>query len=71
MNSLFITAEQLKDAFGVKKNDALKQMLANNNVRFFVRRDGKPFTTTAAINDALGIQGQSQDDDGFNLDALQ
>jgi len=65
---MFVTTKQLREAFGITPNDKLKETLAMNNVRFFTRRDGLPFTTIAALNEALGTKDEH--DDGFNIEAL-
>jgi hypothetical protein len=69
---VFISTEQLKEAFGVKRIGNLKALLSRNRVTYFTDVNGKPFTTKEALNSALGVGNlEVKSDDGFNIDHLK
>jgi len=65
---MLVSAEQLKDHFKIRYRDKLKTKLTMERVRFFVDRDGWPFTTSEALNAALGLKGKEVNDDNFSTD---
>jgi hypothetical protein len=45
--------EQLKVLFGCDQGKKLLELRQRQNLRYFVTREGKPWTTLAAMNDVL------------------
>lgn len=45
--------EQLKQLFGCDQGKKLLELMQRQNLRYFVTREGKPWTTLAAMNDVL------------------
>jgi hypothetical protein len=67
---MIISTEELKEHFRSKQIAKLKGILSTNKIPFFVDKKGNPFTTSEALNYALGIKEIDNQDDGFNLDHL-
>ena len=45
--------QQLKKIFGCDQGKKLIELMQKQGVRYLVTREGKPFTTMAAVNDVL------------------
>ncbi|MDX8383399.1 MAG: hypothetical protein R8M45_04910 [Ghiorsea sp.] len=66
---MFVTHKELAKAFGVSQCPKLKAILAANNIPFFIASDKKPFTTSEALNAALGLGKVTiSSDSKLNLD---
>ncbi len=62
MNQLLST-EQLKKATGYKNVADIEKCLQKNHIRVIYGKKGNIFTTTDAINNALGIKTEPENDD--------
>lgn len=60
MTESIITHEQLKEAFGCKTKDSLESLMRQQKVAFLYGRDGRQFTTTTALNAAMGLIATDQ-----------
>lgn len=67
---MIISTDELKEHFKFKQAANLKGILASNKIPFFTDKKGNPFTTSEALNYALGITDKEINDDGFNLDHI-
>ena len=54
-----LTTDQLKTATGCSRLSDLEKTLRQNGIRFLYGKNGKPFTTLAAVNAAMGLTDQS------------
>ena len=48
-----LTEPQLMDIFNCSQRKRLMQLMAEQGVRYLITRKGEPFTTMAAVNEAL------------------
>ena len=67
---MIVSTDELKQHFKSKQIANLKGILAINKIPFFTDKKGNPFTTSEALNYALGITDKEIKDDGFNIDHL-
>ncbi len=54
--------DELKDRTGCKTPSELAAKLAKDGIKFFRGTRGRPWTTTEALNAALGIKKQPKND---------
>lgn len=57
--SCIISFEELKKVTGLKTPTAVAVSLTKSGVHFFCGRGGRPWTTEAALNAALGLRSQT------------
>jgi hypothetical protein len=56
LNTILIDSEQLQKATGYERTSDLEKCLRKNGIPFARGRNGCIFTTTEAVNQALGIK---------------
>lgn len=56
-----LSNEDLKAATGCKSQTALENCLRSQKIRFLYGKNGKIFTTTQAINSAMGLTPDTQE----------
>ena len=67
MNDI-LNDQQLKEIFGCDQGKKLIELMQKQGVRYLVTREGKPFTTMAAVNDVLvGSGNEKQEQVTFGM----
>jgi glutaredoxin len=67
MNDI-LNDQQLKEIFGCDQGKKLIELMQRQGVRYLVTREGKPFTTMAAVNDVLvGSGNEKQEQVTFGM----
>lgn len=61
-----VNQKALEDLTGYKKAAKIAACLSKQGVRFLRGKHGQVFTTTSAINTALGIKKENNDDEIFD-----